>query len=252
MHKSPIIREIQAKSILSKSGIPGADYCINAYVGCAHACVYCYATFMKKYTGHTEPWGAFVDVKVNASELLRKQLPKAKRGHVMVSSVTDAYQPIEVKYRLTRQCLEILLEHKFPVGILTKSPLVLRDLDIIKKFEEIEVGITITTDDEKMRRIFEPGAAPIEARISTLKKLKEQGVKTYVFIGPMLPMNPDILSEKIGKHADSILLSRMNYIPKTAHLFKKLGMMQWLDKNYADEIKALLRKRLGEKKVTDC
>jgi len=252
MHKSPIIREIQAKSILSKSGIPGADYCINAYVGCSHACIYCYATFMKKYTGHAEAWGTFVDVKVNAAELLRKQLPKAKRGRVMVSSVTDAYQPIEVKYRLTRQCLEILQAHQFPVDILTKSPLVLRDLDIIKRFDEIEVGITISTDDEKMRKIFEPGAPPIEARISTLRKLKEQGVKTYVFVGPMLPMNPEVLGEKIGPYADSILISRMNYVAKTVHLFKKLGMMQWLDKSFAEEIKTRFRKRLGETKVTDC
>jgi DNA repair photolyase len=247
-----IVKEVLAKSILSKSGIPGADYCVNAYVGCSHACIYCYATFMKKYTGHTEPWGTFVDVKVNAAELLRKQMQKAKRGHVMLSSVTDAYQPLELKYRLTRQCLEILLEHKFPVGILTKSPLVIRDIDIIKRFDEIEVGITISTDDEKMRKIFEPGAPPIEARISTLRKLKEQGIKTYVFIGPMLPMNPEVLSEKIGKNADSILISRMNYVSKTAHLFKKLDMMQWLDKSFAEEIKTRLRERLGKKKVTDC
>jgi DNA repair photolyase len=247
-----IVKEVHAKSILSKSGIPGADYCINAYVGCSHACIYCYATFMKKYTGHTEQWGTFVDVKVNAAELLRKQLRKAHRGHVMVSSVTDAYQPIEVKYRLTRQCLEILLEHNFPVGILTKSPLVLRDLDIIKKFDEIEVGITITTDDEKMRKIFEPGAPPIEARINTLRKLKEQGVKTYVFVGPMLPMNPEALSEKIGTYADSILLSRMNYVPKTVHLFKMLGMTQWLDKSFVEEIKTRLKKQLGDNMVTDC
>lgn len=247
-----IVKEVQAKSILSKSGIPGADYCINAYVGCAHSCVYCYATFMKKFTGHTEPWGTFVDVKINAAELLGKQLPKAKRGHVMVSSVTDAYQPLEVKYRLTRQCLELLLENKFPVDILTKSPLVLRDLDIIKRFDEIEVGITISTDDEKMRKIFEPGAPPIEARIHTLRTLKEQGVRTYVFVGPMLPMNPEVLGDKIGQYADSILLSRMNYVSKTAHLFKKLGLMQWLDKGFAEEIKTRLRKRLGEQKVTDC
>jgi len=247
-----IVKEVQAKSILSKSGIPGADYCVNAYVGCSHACIYCYATFMKKYTGHAETWGTFVDVKVNAAELLRKQLQKAKRGYVMVSSVTDAYQPLEVKYRLTRQCLEILLEHQFPAGILTKSPLVLRDLDIIKRFGEIEVGLTISTDDEKMRKIFEPGAPPIEARISTLRRLKEQGVKTYVFIGPMLPMNPDILSEKIGDYADSVLISRMNYVAKTAHLFKKLGMMQWLDKGFAEEIKTRIRKSVGQDRVTDC
>ncbi|MBI5074467.1 MAG: radical SAM protein [Nitrospirae bacterium] len=252
MSKGPIIREIQAKSILSKSGIPGADYCINAYVGCAHACIYCYATFMKKYTGHAEAWGSFVDVKVNAAELLRKQLSKAKRGHVMVSSVTDAYQPVELKYRLTRQCLEILQAHQFPVGILTKSPLVLRDLDIIKRFDEIEVGLTISTDDEKMRKIFEPGAPPIEARISTLRTLKERGVKTYAFVGPMLPMNPEVLAEKIGRYTDSILISRMNYVSKTAHIFKKLGMMQWLEKGSGEEIKTRLRKKLGEEKVAEC
>ncbi len=241
-----------AKFILSRSGIPGADYCINAYVGCSHACVYCYATFMKKYTGHTEAWGAFVDVKVNAAELLRKQLPKAKRGHVMLSSVTDAYQPIEVKYRLTRQCLEILLEHQFSVGILTKSPLVLRDLDVIKRFDEIEVGVTISTDDERMRKIFEPGAPPIDARINTLRKLKEQGVRTYVFVGPMLPMDPEALSEKIGRYADSFLISRMNYIGKTAHLFRQLGKTAWLDKDFGEDVRARIRKGLGEKKVTDC
>ena len=252
MRKSPIIKEVQARSILSKSGIPGADYCVNAYVGCSHACEYCYATFMKKYTGHTEAWGTFVDVKVNAAELLRKQIQKAKRGHVMVSSVTDAYQPIEVKYRLTRQCLEILLEHQFPVGILTKSPLVLRDLDIIKRFDEIEVGITITTDDETMRKLFEPAAPPIEARIHTLRKLKEQGVRTYVFVGPMLPMDPEVLSEKIGKYADSVLISRMNYVTRTAHLFKKLDMTQWLDKGFTEALKTRIRKSLGQEKVIDC
>ncbi|MDP2158320.1 MAG: radical SAM protein [Nitrospirota bacterium] len=247
-----IIKEVRAKSILSKSGIPGADYCINVYVGCSHACIYCYATFMKKYSGHAEAWGTFVDVKINAAELLKKQLQKTKRGHVMVSSVTDAYQPLEIKYRLTRQCLEILLEHKFPVNILTKSPLVLRDLDIIKRFDEIEVGITVSTDNEKMRKIFEPGAPPIEARINTLRKLKENGVKTYVFIGPMLPMNPEALSDKIGKHADSILISRMNYVAKTAHLFKKLGKTEWLEKDFGEDIKTRLRRRLGDKKVIDC
>src|SRR3989304_2124443 len=142
---SLIIREIQAKSILTKSGIPGVDYCINPYVGCSHGCRYCYATFMKRYTGHTEPWGGFVDVKITAPEILQRQLKRARNGRGMISSVTDAYQHIESKYKPTRQCLEILLQNQSPVDILTKSPLVLRDMDIIKKFKDIEVGITITT-----------------------------------------------------------------------------------------------------------
>lgn len=247
-----VIRHLQAKSILSKSGIPGADYCINAYVGCAHACIYCYATFMKRYTGHTESWGRFIDVKINAPEILRKQLRKTVKGRVMISSVTDAYQPLETKYRLTRQCLEILSEFRFPVDILTKSPLVLRDVDVIRRFEDIDVGITITTDDERMRKVFEPHAPPISARVETLRKLKEQGLRTYVFIGPMLPMNPETLADLIRAAADEVLISRMNYLSKTVHVFRKFGMMQWLDKGFTGEVKTRLRHALGEKNITEC
>ena len=247
-----VIRHLQAKSILSRSGIPGADYCINAYVGCAHACVYCYATFMKRYTGHAEPWGRFVDVKINAPEILRKQLRKTVKGNVMISSVTDAYQPLESKFRLTRQCLELLSEFQFPVDILTKSPLVLRDVDVIRRFEDIDVGITITTDDENMRKVFEPHAPPISARIETLRKLKEQGVRTYVFIGPMLPMNPENLADLIRELADDVLISRMNYLSKTAHVFRKIGMLRWLDKDFTGEVTIGLRHALGRKNIAEC
>jgi len=247
-----VIREIQAKSILSTSGIPGADYCINVYVGCAHACRYCYAMFMKKYIAHAEPWGSFVDVKVNAPALLRKQLGKAAKGKVMLSSVTDAYQPLEGKYRLTRQSLEILSEFQFPVDILTKSPLVLRDMDLIRRFENIAVGMTITTDDERMRKIFEPHAPPIGVRIETLKKLKEQGMRTYIFIGPMLPMDPDRLAEKVAPHTDYVLISGMNYLSKTIAVYKRLGITQWLEKGYTEYIKARLKKGLGRKDITLC
>lgn len=166
-----IIKEVIAKSILSKSGIPGASYCLNPYVGCSHACRYCYASFMKKYTGHTEPWGNFVDVKINAPGVLERQLRRAAKGSIILSSVTDAYQPLEMKYKITRQCLENLIDSRFPVDILTKSPLVLRDMDLIRKFKDINVGITITTDDDKIRKLFEPKAPPIGARIHALKTL---------------------------------------------------------------------------------
>jgi DNA repair photolyase len=247
-----VIREIQAKSILSTSGIPGADYCVNAYVGCTHACTYCYAMFMKKYTAHVEPWGRFVDVKMNAPALLRKQLRKAAKGNVMLSSVTDAYQPLEAKYRLTRQCLEILSEFQFPVDILTKSPLVLRDIDVIRRFENIAVGITITTDDERMRKIFEPHAPSIGVRIETLKKLKEQGMRTYIFIGPLLPMDPDRLAEKVALHIDYVLISGMNYPSKTIAVYKRLGITQWLEKGYTEHIITKLKKGLGRKDIILC
>jgi len=249
---SLIIREIKAKSILTKSGIPGVDYCINPYVGCSHGCRYCYATFMKKYTGHTEPWGSFVDVKINAPEILQKQLKRASMGRVMISSVTDAYQPIESKYKLTRQCLEILLQSQFPVDILTKSPLVLRDIDLIKKFKDIEVGITITTNDEDIRKLFEPNAPSIMARMRALKTLHDNRIKTYAFIGPVLPMNPESLSKKINPHVDSIIIDRMNYPSKTFTIYNRMNLSKWLDKDFIDDIIQRLKNGFAGKPVTIC
>lgn len=249
---SLIIREIKAKSILTKSGIPGVDYCINPYVGCAHGCRYCYATFMKRYTGHTEEWGSFVDVKINAPEILQKQLKRARMGRVMISSVTDAYQPIESKYKLTRQCLKALLQYQFSVDILTKSPLVLRDTDLIKEFKDIDVGITITTNDERISRVFEPNAPSIMARMRTLKTLHDSGIKTYAFIGPVLPMNPEILYEKIRPHVDNIIIDRMNYTSKTLKIYQRMNLSKWLDKDFIDDIIQRLKNGFAGKPVTIC
>src|SRR4030066_653341 len=231
------IREVKVKSILTKTGIPGIDYCINPYVGCSHGCIYCYATFMKRFTAHTEAWGSFVDVRINAPEVLQKQLKgKKKSGSITISSVTDPYQWIEGKYKLTRQCLEVLLPYKFSISILTKSPLVLRDIDLFKKFSDIEVGVTITTDDEKIRKIFEPHAPPIGARINAIKTLHDNRIKTYAFIGPVLPMNPEALSEKINPHVHSIIIDRMNYTSKTLKIYQRMNLNEWLEKDFIDDI----------------
>ena len=249
---SLIVQEIKVKSVLTKSEISGVDYCINPYVGCSHGCRYCYATFMKRYTGHTEAWGGFVDVKINAPEILQRQLKKAKKGNVIISSVTDAYQPIESKYRLTRQCLEALLQRQFPVDILTKSPLVLRDMDLIKKFKDIEVGITITTNDEKIKKVFEPNAPSTMARIRTLKALHDNRIKTYAFIGPVLPMDPEALSEKISPYIDSIIIDRMNYTSKTLNIYQRMNLNKWLDKGFVDDIIQRLKNGFAGKTVSIC
>ena len=246
------VKEIKVKSILTQSGIPGTDYCINPYVGCAHGCRYCYATFMKRYTGHTEAWGSFVDVKINAQEILQRQLKRMARGRIIISSVTDPYQPIEAKYRLTRQCLEVLLQHQFPVDILTKSPLVLRDMDLIKKFKDIEVGLTITTDNEEVRKVFEPHAPSVVARINALKTLHEHGIKTYAFLGPVLPMNPEALSKKIRPHVDSVIIDRMNYPSKTLRIYQRMNLDKWLDKDFTDDIIQRLRNGFAEMPVSIC
>lgn len=249
---SLIIQEIKVKSILSKSRIPGADYCINPYRGCSHNCKYCYASFMQKYTGHTETWGSFVDVKINAPEILQRQIKRAAKGNVIISSVTDAYQPIEEKYKLTRKCLAILLQYQFPVDILTKSPLVLRDLDLITKFKNIEVGITITTDDEKMRKIFEPQSIAIQERIKTLKTLYVHGIETYVFIGPIIPMNPEALSEKIRPYVHHVLIDTMNYVSKTEKIYSELGLHKWLEMSFMHDIIRRLKKGFRGKDVIIC
>jgi len=246
------IREIKVKSILSRSGISGFDYCLNPYVGCSHGCQYCYATFIKRFSGHKEPWGSFVDVKVNGPEVLWKQVKRADRGKVMISSVTDPYQPLEGKYKLTRQCLEILLSRQFSVDILTKSPLVLRDVDLMKRFEDLEVGITITTDDEKMRRIFEPHAPPVETRIQTLKALYEIGMQTYAFIGPLLPMNPEAFVEKIYPYAHSVLIDRMNYVTKTQRIYRQMNLDRWLDDQFVEGVIRKLKAGLDGKPVWIC
>ena len=182
-----LIREIECKSILSKSGIESVDYALNPYVGCAHGCVYCYAVFMKRFTGHEEEWGTFVDIKVNAPDVLTRQVKRAKPGNISFGTVTDAYQPLEREYGITRACLEALLDHPHPISILTKSALVVRDLDLIKKLKDVEVAFTITTLHEEVRRRFEPGASPVAARLKALRAFSEAGIPTWAFCGPLLP-----------------------------------------------------------------
>jgi len=206
-----VVKEVIAKSILNKSKI--YDYCLNPYTGCQLNCKYCYARlFIKRFTGHKEPWGQFVDVKVNAPELLKKQLVRAKPGNVWISSVTDPYQPLEAKYELTRQCLKELVERQFPVSIQTKSDLVLRDLDLFQGFEKIEVGLTATTDDEKVSKLFEPNASTIRQRLTALEKIHSKGINTFAFIGPILPGNPEKLVKSLEGKVDNVLIDRMNYI----------------------------------------
>ncbi len=185
----PVVQNVECKSILTKSGIEGIDYALNPYVGCAHACLYCYAVFMKRFTGHQEEWGTFVDVKINAPQVLSRQLGRARPGNINFGTVTDAYQPLERRYGLSRACLEVLVgqDRDFPVSILTKSDLVLRDLDLLGKLREVEVAFTITTLDDAVSALFEAGSSPPSQRLEALRSLHEAGISTWAFCGPVLP-----------------------------------------------------------------
>jgi len=165
---------------------------------------------MKRFSGHKEQWGQFVDVKINAAELLDREIAKKTPGRVWISGVCDPYQPLEKIYGLTRKCLEILLKRGWPVTIQTKSPFVLRDIDIMKGRDNLEVGFSIATADEAMRKIFEPFAPPISERIRALKELHSSGIRTFAMIAPMLP-GVEELPKLLNGKVDYVLIDRMNY-----------------------------------------
>ncbi|MEI7636113.1 MAG: radical SAM protein [Syntrophus sp. (in: bacteria)] len=217
-----IIKEILAKSILTKSKI--YDYTINPYIGCSHSCVYCYAAFMKRVTGHRENWGDFVDIKVNASDLLAKEITKKPIGRVWISGVCDPFQPLEEQYKLTRKCLELLVTKGWPVTIQTKSPLILRDIDILEKSTDMKVIFSIATVDEKIRKIFEPGAPPIQDRINALQILHSRGIKTIAMIAPILP-GASRLVEDLEDKVDHVFIDRVNY-NYANRLYREYGM-EW-------------------------
>lgn len=203
-----IVREIVARSILSKSRV--YEYTVNPYGGCQHGCSYCYARFMKRYSGHREAWGEYVDVKVNAPEVLQKEIERKRRGEVWISGVCDPYQPSEKKYELTRRCLHVLIENEWPVTIQTRSPLVLRDIELLKKSSKVEVGITITTSDDSIRCLFEPNAPPIKERVKAVGELHTAGIKTFVMIAPLL-QGAEGLAPLLIEKVDRVLVDRMNY-----------------------------------------
>jgi len=225
------IKEIQAVSIITKSNLPEADFVINPYVGCMHQCLYCYARFMKRFTGHAEEWGKFVDVKINAPNLIPAKTAKYKGKSIFLSSVTDAYLPLERKYQLTRKILEKLIPLQPNLGVQTKSDLVLRDIDLLKQFKKCEVGFTITTMDDNLRKEVEPFASSVQNRIKALEKLKAAGIKTYVFIGPILPFLTDwkkIILET--KHcSDSYMFENLNIAGSIWGSVKK-----WLEIKHPD------------------
>ena len=183
-----VIRETTCKTILNKWAAGG--YSLNCYTGCEHACVYCYARYMQRFHPHPEPWGKFVDVKVNAVEVLTRQLCRVKPGSVFMSSACDCWQPVEAERELTRRCCELLLKCGFQVNILSKSALVLRDLDILAG-RNATVGITITTLDENMRKLWEPEGASVKNRLRVVEEVSRAKLKTSLMFGPLLPFLSD-------------------------------------------------------------
>jgi DNA repair photolyase len=181
-----------AGSILNPTGgfMDTYDYTLNPYAGCAFGCTYCYAAFFARDNEQRENWGYWVNVKENALALLQKFRKKPLINKtIYLSSVTDPYQPIEKKLELTRSVLkELLAFHKPRIVIQTRSPLSTRDLDLFKQFEHIQVNMTITTDSEKVRKIFEPLCPGNKMRIDAIEEIHNAGVPSCITITPLLPL----------------------------------------------------------------
>lgn len=230
----------KANSILIKSGLPGSDWAINPYNGCLFGCLYCYAAQIARWHHPNEEWGSYLDVKINAPELLKKQLEQLQKrsgkknfGSIFFSSVTDPYLGLEAKYQLTKKCLEVLIDFGYEgeIEIQTKSPLVTRDVDLLKKLKRVSIGFTVTTLEDKVSRFLEVKAPPVSLRLEALKQLHQEGIITYAFVGPILPyfMNEKKNIEKLLDKLQSVgvkevWFEHLNLNPKIkARLFEFLN-----------------------------
>ncbi len=204
----PLVKEVDVRGVLSKSNLPVGDYSVNPYLGCGHACKYCYASFMKRFSNHPEPWGEFVDVK-HWPEIRRPERYAGK--HLVIGSVTDPYQPLEEKYGRTRALLEQLRGSGCRITINTKSDLILRDLALIKSFPKARVAWSVNSLDETFRRAMD-GAVSIERRLAAMRAFYAAGVRTTCFISPIFPgiteVEPIIL--RVRRQCNLIWLENLN------------------------------------------
>lgn len=252
-----IIKEINVNDYLTKSNLPASDYVINPYVGCSHGCKYCYASFMKRFTGHTEDWGTFVDVKKCDKKI---NLKKISKKNVFLSSVTDCYNHLEEEYKITRTILEQLVNSDCYLSISTKSKLILRDIDLLKQVKNLSVSMSINTLNEDFRKDMD-NASTIKERLNTLKELHNNGIHTVLFMSPIFPYITEWkkIIEESKDYIDEYWFENLNlrgsyktyilnyikgkypnYYDKYIDIYLKNNQDYWL--NLANEIKSYCNK----------
>lgn len=224
---SILIREVETKNIMTKSTLPVGGYSVNPYVGCTHGCKYCYASFMKRFTGHTEQWGTFLDVKRWPAI---KNPWKYRGQRVVIGSVTDGYNPQEEQFGNTRRILEQLKGSGAEILICTKSDLVVRDLELLKTMGKVTVSWSINTLDEQFRADMDQ-AVSIERRLAAMKKVYDAGIRTVCFISPVFPGITDFeaIFERVKNQCDLVWLENLNLRGG----FKK-DIMDYIQEKYPD------------------
>jgi len=240
---------ILRRSLLNKSNVEWTDYCVNHYIGCAHGCTYCYARRIHKAFWQGR-WGKFQDVKPvqNALDLLERELCRRESGKVLISSMCDPYPPIEAELRLSRRILERLLGTDFQVLVLTKSSLASRDIDLMKGYENVELGVTLTALSREQAKRFEPGASAPEDRIHVLEVAHDSGVETFVSIEPWIPgvTDPWEIVQRCRGFVDRFIIGSLNHssVPEGFYQRELSELVKKLDRA---GVSYLLKEELLEK-----
>ncbi len=238
------MEQINAKSIFSQAtGFiqrGGFDWTCNPYVGCSYGCSYCYAMFLPQNRRPREDWGLWLQAKINAIELARKQAPRLAGQAVYVSTVTDPYVPAERSLGLTRGILEELVAHQPRVLMQTRGPLVVRDIDVFQRFRAVRVNMTIPTDSEEVWRAFEPKSPPLERRWQAIAEVKAAGVPIGVCVTPMLPLeDAGNFVDRLAALAPDVLVTqhfhdaRSGFTADTGELARELlAARRWTEDDY--------------------
>ena len=253
---------IEVRDYLTKSNLPASDYVINPYVGCPHACKYCYARFMKRFTGHKETWGSFIDIKECSKPI---NIKKLEGKSVFIASVTDCYNEFEKKYEITRKILEQLKSADCEITISTKSSLVLRDIDLLKEFSNLKVAFSVNTLDEKFQKDMDKGST-IEERLEAMKLLHDVGIYTVLFMSPIFPFITDwkkIIQETKdftdeywfenlnlrGEYKQEILDYIALHYPQFTHEYEKIYVQK--DDSYWEDLSHILKEYCNAQNVNN-
>lgn len=247
MKRSTVFEPVPCKTVLNpvKAQSMPFSWSINPYRGCQHGCSFCYARATHTFLGveADDTFQHHIFLKSNAPEALREQLRKAARsragiaglGHVAIGTATDPYQPVESKERLTRGCLEALAEFDVPISITTRSPLILRDLDLLQRFTSVSVNISVNTLNEQVWRSLEPATPFPRKRLETVAKLNEAGIRSGIFLAPIVPYLTDgtsTLSQLIEEAASSHAAFVMSSFLRLRHREVKVWFFHTIEQSF--------------------
>src|SRR5271157_705171 len=259
---SVFVRE--ARSILTRTGgyLSGFTYSLQPYAGCEFSCAYCYVRELavQRMNPYGLSWSSWISPKMNAAELLRRDAERGRldQARIFCSSATDPYTPLERKLRLTRGCLEVMAER--PPGALllqTRSPLVVRDADLLARIPRLWASMTVCTDDESIRRALEPNAPSTKRRLEALGRLRAAGIRTQAAVAPLLPCDPARLAELLDPVADRVVVDDFfrgdgaggRRSRAALARLRAMGFSRWAEPGYAEEATGVLRRLLGTKRV---